>query len=85
MKAKINKAVLADLQAAFTPDLESPSGLRWNRWNGSTGMRARDVGSPAGSMTNSGTYIVTLDQARYLAADVLVALHRARHRAEVAV
>jgi hypothetical protein len=85
MKAKINKAVLADLQAAFTPDLHSPSGLRWNRWNGGVGIRSRDAGEVAGGLTTSGVYVVSLDGAKYLSWEVMVALHRARHRAEVAV
>ncbi|AZO84041.1 hypothetical protein BOO88_08595 [Stutzerimonas stutzeri] len=84
MKARITKQVLASFQEAFSTDLTSPSGLRWKRWNGSTGSRARETGGVAGSLMNGGTYVVTLDGARYLAMDVLVALHRAQHRVKVA-
>jgi hypothetical protein len=84
MKAKINKAVLADLQAAFTPDLTSPSGLCWKHWNGTTGTRSRVAGQVAGSCTNTGSYVVTLNGSKYLAAEVMAALHRAQHRAKVA-
>ncbi|MCG3644547.1 hypothetical protein ACF8LF_19810 [Pseudomonas putida] len=80
MKAKITKPVLAAMQEAFYLDLDSPSGLRWKRWNGNYGTRKREAGDVAGGATNTGTYLVTLDSAKYLAADVLVALHRAAHR-----
>lgn len=83
MKARITKSVLSGMCAAFTPDLTSPSGLRWNRWNGTTGTRSREAGDVAGSCTNSGTYVVTLEGSKYLAADVLLALHRAQHRTAV--
>lgn len=80
MKARITKPVLATLQEVFSTDLTSPSGLRWKRWNGSTGTRSREVGDVAGSRTNTGTWIVGLEGERYTAMDVLVALHRAEHR-----
>lgn len=80
MKARITKQVLADFQDAFSTDLTSPSGLRWKRWNGNSGIRNREVGDVAGGPTNNGTYVVTLSGSKYLAMDVLVALHRAQHR-----
>ena len=80
MKARITKSVLTGLRAAFTPDLTSPSGLRWARWNGCTGTRSREAGDVAGCSTNTGTYVVTLNGEKYLAMEVLVALHRAQHR-----
>jgi hypothetical protein len=83
MKARITKQVLASFQAAFSTDLTSPSGLRWNHWNGCTGTRSREAGAVAGGQTTSGSYVVTLDGAKYLASDVLVSLHRAQHRAAV--
>ncbi|WP_257112266.1 hypothetical protein [Pseudomonas ficuserectae] len=83
MKARITKQVLNALQDVISADLSSPSGLRWKRWNGSTGSRSRDIGEVAGSCTNNGTWVVGLNSERYLAADVLVALHRAEHRTAV--
>lgn len=83
MKARITKSVLTAFKDAFSPDLSSPSGLRWNRWNGTTGACSREAGDVAGSCTNSGTYVVTLEGSKYLAADVLLALHRAQHRTAV--
>lgn len=83
MKARITKQVLASFQSAFSTDLTSPSGLRWNHWNGSTGACSREAGDVAGSLMNGGTYVVTLNRTRYLAMDVLVALHRAQHRTAV--
>jgi len=83
MKAPITKQVLTAFKEAFSPDLSSPSGLRWNRWNGCTGTRSREAGDVAGGCTNSGTYVVTLEGSKYLAADVLLALHRAQHRTAV--
>jgi hypothetical protein len=80
MKARITKQVLASFQEAFSTDLTSPSGLRWKRWNGNSGIRNREVGDVAGGPTNSGSYVVTLAGEKYLAVDVLVALHRAQHR-----
>ena len=44
---------------------------------------SREAGDVAGSCTNSGTYVVTLSGEKYLAVDVLVALHRAQHRTAV--
>lgn len=85
MKARITKQVLADAQAAFTPDLNSPSGLRWNRWNGGVGIRRREVGEVAGGITTSGVYVVSLGGEKYLSWEVMVALHRAQHRAGVGV
>ena len=83
MKARITKQVLASFQAAFSTDLTSPSGLRWNHWNGCTGTRSREAGDVAGGPTNNGTHVVTLNGAKYLAMDVLVSLHRAQHRTAV--
>ena len=83
MKARITKSVLTAFKDAFSPDLSSPSGLRWNRWNGCTGTRSREAGDVAGGCTNSGTYVVTLSGEKYLAVDVLLALHRAQHRTAV--
>jgi hypothetical protein len=83
MKARITKQVLTAFREAFIPDLSSPSGLRWNRWNGCTGTRSREAGDVAGGSTNNGTYVVTLSGEKYLAMDVLVALHRAQHRTAV--
>ncbi|EGH27387.1 hypothetical protein PSYMO_40205 [Pseudomonas amygdali pv. mori str. 301020] len=83
MKARITKQVLASFQTAFSTDLTSPSGLRWKHWNGCTGTRSRDIGEVAGGQTTSGSYVVTLGGAKYLAMDVLVALHRAEHRTAV--
>lgn len=83
MKARITKTVLTSFQEAFSTDLTSPSGLRWNRWNGCTGTRSREAGDVAGGPTNNGTFVVTLDGSKYLAMDVLVALHRAQHRTAV--
>ena len=85
MKAKINRKILSAFAEAFRTDLTSPSGLRWLRWNGCTGTRSREAGDIAGGCTNSGTYVVTLDGEKYLAMDVLVALHRAQHRTAVVV
>lgn len=85
MKARITKAVLDSFKEAFCADLTSPSGLRWKHWNNCTGTRSREQGGIAGSCTNSGSYVVTLHKNKYLAMDVLVALHRAQHRAEVGV
>lgn len=84
MKARITKAVLNSLQNAFCTDLTSPSGLRWKHWNNCTGTRSREVGDIAGGSTTSGSYVVTLNGEKYLAMDVLVALHRAEHRVKVA-
>jgi hypothetical protein len=83
MKAPITKQVLTAFKEAFSTDLTSPSGLRWNRWNGCTGTRSREAGDVAGGSTNNGTYVVTLSGEKYLAMDVLVALHRAQHRTAV--
>jgi hypothetical protein len=80
MKARITKPVLAAMQEAFTADLTSPSGLRWQRWNGAWGVRCRDVGDVAGGLTTSGVYVVALNGQKYLAWEVLVQLHRAAHR-----
>lgn len=85
MKAKITRKILNTLTEAFSPDLSSPSGLRWNRWNGCTGTRSREAGDVAGGPTNTGTYVVTLNGEKYLAMDVLVALHRERVRTEASV
>lgn len=84
MKARITKQIVADMQAAFTPDLSSPSGLRWKRWNGARGVFSRDVGDVAGSKTNADVYVVGLNGAKYLSLDVLAALHRAEHRTALA-
>ena len=81
MKAKITRKILRTFTEAFSTDLTSPSGLRWTRWNNVTGTRSREAGDIAGGCTNSGSYVVTLDGEKYLAMDVLVALHRAQHRA----
>ncbi|WP_287813778.1 hypothetical protein [Pseudomonas sp.] len=80
MKARINKAVLASMQDAFIPDLASPSGLRWKRWNGAAGVRSREAGDVAGGVTTSGVYVVSLGGQKYLTWEVLVQLHRAQHR-----
>lgn len=85
MKAKITRKILSTFTEAFSTDLTSPSGLRWLHWNGCTGTRRREAGDIAGGCTNSGTYVVTLDGEKYLAMDVLVALHRAQHRTAVVV
>ena len=85
MKAKITRKILSTFTEAFSPDLSSPSGLRWNRWNGCTGTRSREAGDVAGGPTNTGTYVVTLNGEKYLAMEVLVALHRAQHRPAVVV
>ncbi|KMM87328.1 hypothetical protein [Pseudomonas lundensis] len=80
MKAKITRKILRTFTEAFSTDLTSPSGLRWLRWNGCTGTRSREAGDVAGGSTNTGTYVVTLNGEKYLAMEVLVALHRAQHR-----
>lgn len=85
MKAKINRKILSAFAEAFRTDLTSPSGLRWLRWNGCTGTRSREAGDVAGGPTNTGTYVVTLNGEKYLAMDVLVALHRERVRTEASV
>ena len=85
MKAKITRKILSTFTEAFSPDPSSPSGLRWNRWNGCTGTRSREAGDVAGGPTNTGTYVVTLNGEKYLAMDVLVALHRERVRTEASV
>lgn len=84
MKARITKAVLDSFKDAFCADLTSPSGLRWKHWNNCTGTRSRELGDVAGGATTSGSYVVTLNGEKYLATDVLVALHRAQHRVKVA-
>lgn len=83
MKARITKAVLDSFKEAFCADLSSPSGLRWKHWNNCTGTRSREAGAVAGGQTTSGSYVVTLGGAKYLATDVLVSLHRAEHRSAV--
>ncbi|MBB3273440.1 hypothetical protein FHW75_004651 [Pseudomonas sp. OG7] len=80
MKAKITKPVLAAMQEAFYLDLDSPSGLRWKRWNGARGTFSRDAGEVAGSKTNAGVYVIGFNGEKYLAAEAMAALHRAAHR-----
>lgn len=80
MKAKITLTTVRAFSEAFHTDLTSPSGLRWNRWNGCTGTRSRQAGDVAGGSTNTGTYVVTLNGEKYLAMAVLGALHAYNHK-----
>lgn len=52
-----NTAVLAEY---LTLDLTSPSGLRWRKYNGGHGAAKREAGDVAGSMTNSGVWLVSV-------------------------
>lgn len=79
MKAPITKEAVALFLDMFRPDLASPSGLVYQKWNRVRGARSRDAGDVAGSLTNTGSYVVTVAGQKYLSTDVLIALHKTRH------
>lgn len=60
IKKHITEQNTAVLDEYLTLDLTSPSGLRWKKYNGGHGAAKREAGDVAGSMTNSGVWLVSV-------------------------
>lgn len=60
IKKHITEQNTALLTEYLTLDLTSPSGLRWRKYNGGHGAAKREAGDVAGSMTNSGVWLVSV-------------------------